>query len=190
MRQPLTLLTAATLLTLAAAPTNEPPTGPHDILISSFAATDPLSPGLTIEATWPVPPSDAFDILTDSAAWKDNFALDTNIDLAIGGRFELLFGSGATPPAPVGQQGSEGCQILAYVPGEMLAFSWNAPPSFAERSEHTWVVITLTASDSDNTTNLRLRHVGFGSGGRWPEVETYFHNAWTRLLTAMGEDLR
>lgn len=166
------------------------PAAPHDIVAAAFAASGPLSPGLAIEATWPVAPDEAFDILTSPDAWKDRFALDTNIDLAIGGRFELLFGAGATPPAPVGQQGSEGCQILAYVPGEVLAFSWNAPPSFAERAQHTWVVITLTPGDDANTTNLRLRHVGFGTGGRWAEVEAYFQNAWSRLLNAMGDDLR
>ena len=53
---------------------------------------------------------------------------------------------------------------------------------------HTWVVITLTPGD-DGTTALRLRHVGFGEGGRWGEVEQYFQTAWERLLGAMGEDL-
>lgn len=152
----------------------------------TFAATGLVAEGLTIEAVWPVTPDEAFAILTESSAWRDRFQLETRIDLAIGGRYELLFGAGA---APEGQQGSEGCQILSYIPGEMLSFSWNAPPVFEERAQHTWVVITFAPGAEAGTTSLRLRHVGFGQGGRWSEVEDYFQNAWTSLLTAMGADL-
>lgn len=161
----------------------------RDIEASSFAASGMVGEGVTVEATWPVPPAEAFAALTDSASWKERFELETRIDLAIGGRFELLFGAGREPAVPEGQQGSEGCQVLAYVPGEVLAFSWNAPPSFEERAEHTWVVVTMKAGSVEGTTDLRLRHVGFGEGGRWGEVQEYFQNAWTRLLGAMGEDL-
>ena len=132
-----------------------------DIAASSFAASGLVAEGITVEATWPVSPDEAFALMTDPTAWKEHFQLQTNIDLAIGGRFELLFGAGAEPPAPVGSQGSEGCQILSYIPGEMLSFSWNAPPSFDERAQHTWVVITFSPGTEGGTTNLRLRHVVF-----------------------------
>ena len=157
-----------------------------DIAAERFAAHGRVGQGVTVEAVWAVSPDEAFDLLTDADALRDRFALESRIDLAIGGRYEVLFGAGV---APEGQQGSETCQILAYVPGETLAFSWNAPPSFEERGMHTWVVITLAPGDDDATTHLRLRHVGFGEGGRWGEIEQYFQTAWQRLLGAMGEDL-
>ena len=47
------------------------------------------------------------------------------MDLRIGGPFELYFGG---PDVPHDQRGSNGCQVLTYVPGEMLSFTWNAPP--------------------------------------------------------------
>ena len=162
----------------------------RDIKADSFAASGMVEQGITVEATWPVPPDEAFALMTSSTAWQERFSLSTRIDLAIGGPFELLFGAGAEPPIPPGSQGSEGCQILSYIPGEMLSFSWNAPPVFEERSSYTWVVITFRPGTSENTTDLRLRHVGFGQGGRWAEVQAYFENAWPRLLGAMGEDLK
>lgn len=162
------------------------PLATRDIDAARFAASGPVGRGITVEAVWPVPPDEAFALMTDSAAWRDRFQVESRIDLAIGGRFEILFGAGVSPE---GQQGSEGCQILSYVPGEMLSFSWNAPPRFEEREQHTWVVITFLPGPSAGTTRLHLRHVGFGEGGRWPEVEAYFQNAWIRLLGAMGEDL-
>lgn len=182
-------LTAAAAASVAMISPARAPAEAYDIPAASFAARGLVAPGITVQTTWAVPPDQAFQVMTDSSAWKERFSLETRIDLAIGGRFELLFGAGRTPPVPEGQQGSETCQILSYIPGEMLSFSWNAPPTFEERAEHTWVVITFSPGPESGTTNLRLRHVGFGQGGRWAEVETYFQNAWERLLTAMGDDL-
>jgi hypothetical protein len=71
----------------------------------------------------------------------------------------------------------------------MLSFSWNAPPMFEERARFTWVVITFEPGESENTTDLRLRHVGFGEGGKWADVQAYFESAWPRLMGAMAEDL-
>ena len=51
----------------------------------------------------------------------------TRIDLRIGGPFELLFAI----DQPKGRRGSEGCRYLAYVPGEVVSFTWNAPPHLA-----------------------------------------------------------
>src|SRR5262245_38931292 len=64
-------------------------------------------------------------------AWTTSDGLATffgekdTIELRNGGPFEILFSTAA----PEGQRGSEGCQVLAYLPGEMLSFTWNAPPS-------------------------------------------------------------
>jgi uncharacterized protein YndB with AHSA1/START domain len=109
------------------------------------------------------------------AAWWNPPA--TSIDLRIGGPFELLF----TTDAPEGSRGSEGCQYLAYVPGEMVAFTWNAPPHLALRETHTWVVITFTRL-SDESTRVRLVHTGFLEGRDWDAYVDYFDEAWDRVL--------
>lgn len=121
------------------------------------------------------------------AAWASGEGIDswwgpprTNIELAVGGPFELLFNS----EAAAGTQGSEGCQYLSYVPGEMISFTWNAPPHLPLRSEHTWVVITFT--EADEATAVRLVHTGFLDGSDWDEYLAYFDDAWGRVLDGLA----
>lgn len=113
------------------------------------------------------------------AAWWNPPA--TRIELRIGGPFELLFST----DAPDGSRGSEGCRYLAYVPGEMVAFTWNAPPHLALRETHTWVVITFTRL-SDGATRVRLVHTGFLEGENWDAYLEYFDEAWSRVLDRLA----
>ena len=106
---------------------------------------------------------------------------DARIELRIGGPFELLFLS----DAPTGEQGSEGCRFLAYVPGEMLAFTWNATPDHPLRAEHTWVVITFSEFDED-TTRVRMVHTGFLEGPDWDTYMAYFDDALDRVLKRLA----
>ena len=125
---------------------------------------------------------------TDCAsAWRDWASADaltkwwnvpaTNIDLRVGGPFELLFDTNADE----GLQGSEGCRYLAYVPGEMISFTWNAPPHLPLRASNTWVVITFTPTETDSTT-VRLAHTGFLDGSDWDDYMAYFDAAWEQVL--------
>jgi uncharacterized protein YndB with AHSA1/START domain len=100
-----------------------------------------------------------------------------NIDLRIGGPFEILFS--LEPDA--GLRGSEGCRYLSYVPGEMISFTWNAPPTLPLRSSNTWVVITFT-DIGDGRTSVRLVHTGFLDGPDWDDYLAYFHEAWEYVL--------
>lgn len=126
---------------------------------------------------------EVFRDLTEAARIRDFFGVEARVELAIGGRYEWEFDA----EHEAGLRGSEGCQILAYVPGEMLAFSWNAPAEFpAERARHTWVVITFR-SEGPSGTRVRLVHAGFGTGGRWGELREYFRRAWPMVLRALGE---
>lgn len=122
------------------------------------------------------------------SAWTSNEAIaawwnppSTRIDLRIGGPFELLF----APDQPEGSRGSEGCQYLAYVPGEMVAFTWNAPPHLALREAYTWVVITFTEV-GDDSTEVRLVHTGFLDGPEWDAYMSYFEDAWSHVLNLLA----
>ena len=102
---------------------------------------------------------------------------ETRIDLRIGGAFELLFAM----DQPEGRRGSEGCQYLAYVPGEMVAFTWNAPPYLALRETNTWVVITFREV-RPATTAVRVVHTGFLEGPDWDDYMAYFRDARSYVL--------
>lgn len=106
---------------------------------------------------------------------------DARIDLRIDGPFELLF----LADAPPGEQGSEGCRFLSYVPGEMLSFTWNATPDHPLRQSHTWVVLTFTEQE-DGSTRIRMVHTGFLEGPDWDTYMAYFHDAWARVLNRLA----
>ena len=122
-----------------------------------------------------------FAALTSSERVATWLGVPATIELAVGGRFELLFDTSQ----PLGLQGSEGCQVLAFTPDRMLAFTWNSPPSMPDiRNSLTFVVIHLVAIDGG--TEVELIHAGHGSGGLWDENRRYFTRAWGLVLDALA----
>lgn len=121
-------------------------------------------------------------VATDAATlyrhWLSN--PDANIDPRIGGRYEFLFRT----DEPAGFQGGEGCRILAMEPDRLLVFTWNSPPGFVTRGQHTWVVLTLTPVDGG--TLLRLAHWGHGQGPEWDANREYFEAAWVRMVEGVA----
>jgi uncharacterized protein YndB with AHSA1/START domain len=121
------------------------------------------------------------------SAWTSNEGIATwwgpprsNIELRIGGHYEILFDT----EQPEGLQGSEGCRVLAYVPGESFSFTWNAPPHLALRSANTWVVLTFSSSATG--TRIRLVHTGFLEGEDWDDYMAYFDGAWSYVLDLLA----
>lgn len=147
-----------------------------------------LFPGVAREfiektATINAPPAEVYRMLTTAPGWNSFLGVDARIDLRVGGPFEILFGP---PELGEGNRGSEGCQVLAWVPDQVVAFSWNAPPDFPEeRAQRTMVVVQLAPSP-DGGTQLTLSHHGFGAGGHWAEVRGYFDVAWGKVIEALS----
>lgn len=82
---------------------------------STISGSGPGVRSLVKERVVAAPPPSVWAAWTSGegiAAWWEPAA--TNIELRIGGPFEILF----SLDAPEGQRGSEGCKILAYVPDE------------------------------------------------------------------------
>lgn len=126
-------------------------------------------------------PAEAFRAWTEPAEIGRFFAPQSRVELTPGGAYELLF----LLDNPPGKRGCEGCKVLAYVPDELLVFSWNAPPSFAQaRERYTWVAVRFDRAD-DRHTRVHLTHVGFGRGEEWDRVHAYFSSAWPRVLAGM-----
>jgi len=123
-------------------------------------------------------PCDVWAAWTTEEGVKSFFAREANLELAIGGRYEMLF----NPDAPVGSQGGEGLRILSYLPEEMLSFEWNAPPEYpGVRQEKTWVVVQF-GTRAEHTTRVVLTHLGWQQGGEWDQVYDYFDRAWDVVL--------
>lgn len=131
------------------------------------------------------PVSEVFAAWTDPAKFRPAFAPDwesltANIDLVVGGRYELLWD---------GITGSNDCQILSYIPDRMVSFSWNAPPEQKDsRAQRTWVVVEFEPAGEDKT-DVRLTHLGFGSEPHWQETKAYFESAWPMVMGRFAENL-
>jgi len=106
------------------------------------------------------------------------FAPEAEIDLKIGGKYEMYF----LLDNPPGTRGGEGNKILSFVPNKMLSFEWNAPPQFPQvRQEKTWCVLFFDKLDL-NSTRIRFYHLGWQEGEEWDQVYNYFQKAWEYVL--------
>ncbi len=159
-----------------------------DALAVEGSKQDPsLSP---IEITTVVrgAPDEVFAAWTTEEGVRSFLGVECRIDLSQGGPYEIYFTDG-----PEGQRGSEGCVVQTWLPGRLLAFSWNAPPAFAHcRGERTRVVVALER-ESEGTTRVWLTHEGFADhaaaepdhADEWKAVRAYFARAWPSVLAAL-----
>jgi uncharacterized protein YndB with AHSA1/START domain len=140
----------------------------------------PLATGLAIRKVVIVPASvdDVWQAWTTPEGVVTFFAPQARVELAVGGVYEMYF----APQSPEGLRGGEGCKILSFVPGEMLSFTWNAPPSLPEvRKEHTWVVLYFKALEPAKT-QVSMVHLGWQMGEEWQKALQYFDRAWEVVL--------
>ena len=115
---------------------------------------------------------------TTEAGLKSFFAPDCNLDLRVGGAFELLFDLDARP----GQRGSEGTTLLAIQPKVILSFTWNAPPHLPNVREHFTHVVVRFRQASPVRTEVAVTHDGWGDGNEWDEAYDYFTRAWNDVV--------
>jgi uncharacterized protein YndB with AHSA1/START domain len=158
------------------------------------AATGPIE----VERVVGKPPEEVWRLWTTSAGWKQFFGVDAQIEMRIGGKWEIYFDSAA----PAGSRGSEGCTVQTLIPGRLIAFSWNAPPQFQHaRMRRTWVAVEISpdhavegGGNSTMSTRVHLTHLGFAEqsadnpdhSGEWAEVREYFSKAWPKVLDALA----
>lgn len=149
------------------------------------AVADPGERVLRFERELSVGLDQAWRAWTDGAAFERATGWQATIEPRIAGKFEISF----DPQAPKGQAGSEGCRVLAVVPHSVLAFEWNAPPSFGKlRFERTNVVVRFEAL-GEARTKLVLEHAGFGRTEEWSQVADYFEQAWPHVLELLAQRL-
>ena len=126
-------------------------------------------------------PREVWDAWTTVPGVSSFLAPRANLELTIGGRYEMYFDLDAPP----GSQGSEGCKVLSYLPQRMLSFDWNAPPQFPNvRKERTWIVVLLEVLGV-RRVKVKLTHLGWKEGEEWDEVFRYFTRAWGTVLARL-----
>ncbi len=106
------------------------------------------------------------------------FAPECNVELIVGGAYEMYFDL----TAEKGSRGGEGNKILAIQTQKMLSFSWNAPPSLPDvRNQRTHVTLRFLKI-KDKQTKVILYHDGWGEGGQWDKAFEYFTRAWGEIV--------
>ncbi len=150
------------------------------------ATADDLDPrALVHEVTVPIPPAQVWPLWASAEGLQRWLVKRAKVDLRPGGAYEIYF----LDDAPRGLQGSETCRVLSFLPGRMLSFTWNAPPSLARtRPLHTWVVIEL--DEVAGGTRVRVTHTGWPASGMrdepaWSQTFAYFDRAWAGVLRAL-----
>lgn len=147
--------------------------------------------GTRIEVSEIIPASaeEVWDSWTTSAGVGAFLGVPADIELRRGGKFEIYFDEDGEP----GSRGSETCEVLGYIPGRMLSFTWNAPPKFTNcRFLHTWVVVELRPIGEDRT-EVTITHEGWDENmaahpqfkDEWEGVHAYFQNAWPYVMNAL-----
>ncbi len=146
------------------------------------AAGDIRPENIVVETVVSASARRCFDLWSSSEGLAEWWLPTTRVELRPGGFYEIFF----APDLPWGRRGGEGCRVLSFLPGRMLSFTWNAPPTFAHtRSRHTWVVLQF--DEQDRGTRVRLTHLGWPaaeweSEPEWAQTFSYFERAWTTVF--------
>lgn len=112
----------------------------------------------------------------------------SNVELRIGGSYEWFLD---LEPDEDGLRGGEGSRVLAFLPGEMLAFDWTFPPSIPSLRKaraKTQVVVRLDRI-GEGAVRVRFAQLGWEDGEDWERGYAYFDAAWDWVLKTMKESL-
>jgi uncharacterized protein YndB with AHSA1/START domain len=122
------------------------------------------------------PIEEVWRVFTTSAGAEEFFAPKANIQLTIGGAYEIFF----DPADPT--KSTQGMRLLSYSPGEMVSFQWSGPPSLPEvRNGGMWVVVELRRV-SATVTRVELSHLGWKSGSGWDAAYPHMLRGWNDLM--------
>ncbi|MCG8408773.1 MAG: SRPBCC domain-containing protein [Phycisphaerales bacterium] len=123
---------------------------------------------------------------TTSEGIASFFSPESNIELRIGGPYELYMGK-ITDAS--GKRGTEGCRILSYVPREMLSFEWNFPPKVMKlRKSGSKTHVVLRFEDlGENRVRVRFAQLGWKEGEDWDTGYAYFDKAWDGVLDQLKD---
>jgi uncharacterized protein YndB with AHSA1/START domain len=151
-----------------------------DMIDGGLFAEEPTDRAIVVEREIDAPVAEVWRVWTTNEGFRDVFQRATNIDLRIGGPFEIFWDT-------ENRIGSNGCQFLSVSRHRHIAFSWNAPPSIPSIREKR-TVVTVTFEDlAGGRTKMTLVNDGYGAGADWDEAFAYFENAWPWVTGQVAE---
>lgn len=133
----------------------------------------PYNP-IIVETIVPANRDEVYQAWTSEEGLRTFFSSHVEMELSVGGPFHILFNMDNPP----GLRGADDMRIMAFEPGRMLAFDWNAPPIFPSiRPQRTHVTVYFEGTCGGGT-RVTLAHDGWGTSQDWREVNAYFREAW------------
>ncbi|QTC91888.1 SRPBCC family protein [Brevundimonas goettingensis] len=134
---------------------------------------------ISLSAVVPVPPAQVWEVLTTPEGWVAHLGVArAAIDPRLDGVIEASYDPAVAPGSP----GTIKNQIVAYVPGRMLAIrNIQAPAGFAHAEAFGRTVTVITLTPSGGGTRIDLEGVGFVPGAAFDALYGQFHtgDAWT-----------
>lgn len=120
----------------------------------------------------PAPPAEVWSALTTSEGWRRLGVSFAEVDFRTGGIIETGYAPGAT----AGASGNIRNQIVAYVPGRMLAIrNVQAPPGFPHAAEFAQTATVMELDPvGDDRTRLTLTATGFAPGPAFDALHEFF----------------
>lgn len=160
------------------------------VIVKTVQRTGPAGRELRLEVVVAAPRDAVFRIWTTPDGIPKFFFPKADIELAVGGRFDLY--DPESEPDMHGLKGAQGCKVLSFIPNEMLSFEWSFPPSINTlRSVQARTHVVLRFDDvADGKTRVRFVQLGWREGDAWNQGYDYFTAAWTKVLTRLGEYFR
>jgi uncharacterized protein YndB with AHSA1/START domain len=112
----------------------------------------------------PAPVDQVWRSLTTAEGIKEYFPANPNIELKVGGNYELFPGVRN--------------RVLTFIPEKLLMTTGSAPPQFPNvRKGGTWGVFQFSPIEGGKATRLRLTVVGWRDGKEWDDAFAYFTKA-------------
>ncbi len=152
---------------------------PHFAPALTHAAADDISDRtISISHDLPIDCSLAWELWSSTEGLARWWTPNARVDLRPGGAYEIHF----MPDNAPGDRGADWCRVLSFLPGRMLSFTWNAPPTLETRPLHTWVVLLFEPTPGG--CRFSLSHHGWPLSGLddpasdWEATFMYFTEAW------------
>ena len=124
----------------------------------------------------------AFSMFSGKQEISSWLAVDANIELRLGGKYELFWDVKDRV-----NNSTIGCRINGLEIGKMIAFEWKGPVEYKHLMNSvdplTQVIVFFTAVDNGESgdspqTEIHLLHTGWRSTEKWEECRRWFIKAW------------
>lgn len=144
--------------------------------VASAASDEASGHALRAEVSVSASPAEVWRAWSTSEGAQTFFAPKANIELAVGGLYEIFFN-----PADE-RLSTKGMKVVGFTPERMISFGWRAPADMANMpGDGTWVIVELQP-ESGGTTHVTVRQVGWQSAADYDLAVKHYSRGWAEAL--------